>query len=249
MPREHFGVIVLVIGDHAAPLYNVVSYNVYERLLGMDQTPWSERRLAMRLKSKEAAKQARARAGEDRVPNTKPSHPPGDYVADYENPAYGVMKIGLKDNQLQFDFHKIKMPMTHFHYDRFDTPDDERDGKWSVNFRTNPQGDVDQAVMSLDEAEAIFTRQPETLDATLLNQLAGTYEMPSGMKAQIAFVQNSGLSLVLPGSPPYSLTHTKGMKFRIPQFSDLIFEFVMENGQVKALKEKDPSGEFSYPRK
>jgi len=39
------------------------------------------------------------------------------------------------------------------------------------------------------------------------------------------------------------------MRFRIPQFSDLIFEFVMENGQVKALKEKDPSGEFSYPRK
>jgi CubicO group peptidase (beta-lactamase class C family) len=249
MPREHFGVIVLVIGDHAAPLYNVVSYNVYERLLGMDQTPWSERRLAMRLKSKEAAKQARAKAGEDRVPNTKPSHALADYVADYENPAYGAMKIGLKDNQLQFDFHKIKMPMTQFHYDRFDTPDDERDGKWSVNFRTNPQGDVDQAVMSLDEAEAVFTRKPETLDAALLNQLAGTYEMPSGMKAQITFVQNSGLSLVLPGSPPYSLTHTKGLTFRIPQFSDLVFEFTMENGQVRALKEKDPSGEFSYPKK
>ena len=249
MPREHFGVIVLVIGDHAAPLYNVVSYNVYERLLGMDQTPWSERRLAMRLKSKEAGKQARAKAGEDRVPNTKPSHALGDYVADYENAAYGVMKIGLKDNQLQFDFHKMKMPMTQFHYDRFDTPDDERDGKWSVNFRTNPQGDVDQAVMSLDEAEAVFTRKPEALDATLLTQLAGTYEMPSGMKAQITFIENSGLSLVLPGSPPYSLTHTKGMRFRIPQFSDLVFEFVMENGQVKALKEKDPSGEFSYPKR
>jgi CubicO group peptidase (beta-lactamase class C family) len=249
MPREHFGVIVLVIGDHAAPLYNVVSYNVYERLLGMDQTPWSERRLAMRLKAKEAGKQARAKAGEDRVPNTKPSHALADYVADYENAAYGVMKIGLKDNQLQFDFHKMKMPMTQFHYDRFDTPDDERDGKWSVNFRTNPQGDVDQAVMSLDEAEAVFTRKPEALDATLLTQLAGTYEMPSGMKAQITFIENSGLSLVLPGSPPYSLTHTKGMRFRIPQFSDLVFEFVMENGQVKALKEKDPSGEFSYPKR
>src|SRR6202030_4279092 len=177
MPREHFGVIVLVIGDHAAPLYNVVSYNVYERLLGMDQTPWSERRLAMPLKSKEAAKEARAKAGEDRVPSTKPSHALTDYVADYENPAYGVMKIALKDNQLQFDFHKMKMPMTQFHYDRFDTPDEERDGKFSVNFRTNPQGDVDQAVMSLDEAEAVFTRKPEALDAAVLTQLAGTYEM------------------------------------------------------------------------
>jgi hypothetical protein len=73
LPREHTGVIVLVIGDHAAPLYNVVSYNVYERLLGMDQTPWSERRLDMRLKSKQAAKEARAKAGEDRVPKYQAS--------------------------------------------------------------------------------------------------------------------------------------------------------------------------------
>ena len=29
---------------------------------------------------------------------------------EYENPAYGVMKIGLKDDQLQFDFHKIRCP-------------------------------------------------------------------------------------------------------------------------------------------
>src|SRR6266403_1262310 len=39
MPNDKIGVIVLVISDHSAPLYNVVSYNVYERLLGMDQTP------------------------------------------------------------------------------------------------------------------------------------------------------------------------------------------------------------------
>jgi len=41
------------------------------------------------------------------------------------------LKIGLKDHQLQFEFHKIRFPMTHFHYDRFDTPDDKQDGKWS----------------------------------------------------------------------------------------------------------------------
>ena len=249
MPRERIGVIVFMIGDHSAPLYNVISYDVYERLLGMDLTPWSERRLAMRLKSKQASKEARAKAGEDKVPNTRPSHSLADYAGDYENPAYGVMKIALKDEQLHFDFHKMRMPLTHFHYDRFDTPDDERDGRWSVNFRTNPQGDVDQALMSLDEAEAIFTRKPDALDPKLLSQLAGTYEMPSGMKIQVAFVENAGLSLLFPGSPGYQLNPIKALKFRTPQFSDVIFEFVMENGQVKALKQKDPSGEFSWPRK
>jgi hypothetical protein len=29
----------------------------------------------------------------------------------------------------------------------------------------------------------------------------------------------------------------------------VIFEFAVENGQVKALKQKDPSGEFVFPRK
>jgi CubicO group peptidase (beta-lactamase class C family) len=249
MPKEHIGVLVFVIGNHTASLYNPITYNVYERLLDMDQTPWAERLLDIRLKDKHAGTEGRKKAGEDRVPNTQPSHALADYAGDYENPAYGVMKIGFKDNQLQFDFHKIKMPMTHFHYDRFDTPDDEQDGKWSVSFRTNPQGDVEQAVMSLDEAEALFTRKPETLDPKLLAQLAGSYETPTGGKVQVKYQENSGLMLVEPGSPPLPLNQVKGLRFRTPQFSDVIFEFVMENGQVKAMKESEPSGEISLPKK
>ena len=139
--------------------------------------------------------------------------------------------------------------MTHFHYDRFDTPDDEQDGKWSVNFRTNPQGDIEEAVMSLDEAEAVFTRKPETLDPKLLGQLAGSYETPTGTKIQVTYQEKSGLSLVSPGAPPMPLNQVKGLRFRTPRFSDAIFEFVVENGQVKALKEQDPSGVFSFPKK
>jgi hypothetical protein len=86
------------------------------------------------------------------------------YAGEYEHPAYGLLKIGQKDGQLQFDFHKMAFPMTHYHYDRFDTPDDERFGKWSVNFSTNPQGDIDRALMSLDEAEVTFVRRHQTLD-------------------------------------------------------------------------------------
>ena len=249
LPKEHIGVLVLVVGNHTAPLYNLITYNVYERLLGMDQTPWIQRGLDIRLKGKDAAKQARKKAGEDRIPGTKPSHTLADYVGDYENPAYGAMNIGLKDGQLQFDFHKIRMPMTHFHYDRFDTADDEEDGKWSVNFHTNPQGDIDQAMMSLDEAEAAFTRKPEKLDAKILEKLAGSYETPTGGKIQITYQESSGLALVAPGSPPLPLSQVKGLRFRAPRFSDVIFEFVMENGRVTALKQRAPDGEFSFPRK
>src|SRR2546428_10726865 len=151
MPQDGLGVVVLVIGDHAAPLYNVVSYNVYERLLGLDPTPWSERQLAIRLKGKEADKAARAQSGGGRVAGTKPSHPLEDYAGEDEHPAYAVLAITEQDSGLQFEFHKIRLPLAHFHYDRFDTPDDEQDGKWSVNFSTNPQGEIAKALVSLDE--------------------------------------------------------------------------------------------------
>jgi len=248
MPNDKIGVIVLVISDHSAPLYNIVSYNVYERLLGMDQTPWSQRRLQQRLANKKAGTEARAKAGADRVPNTKPSHPLSSYVAEYENPAYGILKIGLTGDQLQVAFHEFQFPMTHFHYDRFDTPDDEQYGRLSVNFRTNPQGDVDTAVISLDEAEVTFTRKPETLDTKLLQSLAGTYLTPSKVKFQVSYQPGAGLALEFPGAPPQQLIPIKGLQFRTQRFADVIYEFVLENGHAKALKERDPSGEFTYTR-
>jgi len=248
MPNDKIGVIVFVISDHSAALYNIISYNVYERLLGMDQTPWSQRQLQQRLANKKAGTEARAKAGGDRVPNTKPSHALGDYAGEYENPAYGILKIGLQGEQLQFGFHEFHFPMNHFHYDRFDTPDDEQYGKFSVNFRTNPQGDVNGAVISLDQGEVVFTRKPEALDASLLEKLAGVYLTPSKVKFEVRYQPGTGLSIAFPGAPPQKLIHVKRMQFRTPLFADDIYEFVLENGQAKALKERTPSGEYTFQR-
>jgi hypothetical protein len=248
MPNDKIGVIVLVISDHSAPLYNVVSYNVYERWLGMDLTPWSERRLKQRLAGKKAGTEARGKAGADRVANTKPSHALADYAGAYENLAYGLLNIGLKNDALEFAFHDFHFLMSHYHYDRFDTPDDEQYGKFSVNFRTNPQGDIDSAVISLDQAEVVFTRKPDTLQPALLEKLAGTYLTPTQAKFQVTYQPGAGLSLLFPGGPPQKLVPVKGLKFRTPQFADTIYEFVMEAGKVTGLKERDPSGEFTYTR-
>ena len=249
MPNEHIGVIVFVIGNHTAPLYNPISYNIYERLLGMDQTPWTDRLLAIRLKGKKAGMEARTKAGFGRVPDTKPSHALADYVGEYDHPAYGTLKISMKDNSLQFEFHKIKMALAHFHYDRFDTADDEEDGKWSVNFSTNPQGDIDKATISLDEAEATFVRRAATLAEATGQRIAGTYETATGAKFQVVMKPGLGLYVVRVGAPDQKLVPYKGLKFRIPEFADVLIEFVEENGQISAMKQIDPSGEYLSKRK
>jgi hypothetical protein len=249
MPQERIGVIVFVIGDHCASLYNTVTYNVYERLLGISQTPWSERWLEVRAKGKKAGTEARAKSGAEKVANTTPSHPLATYAGAFEHPAYGTLTIAMKDAQLTFDFHDIALPLSHFHYDRFDTPDDERYGRWSVNFATNPQGDVDRAVMSLDEGEVAFTRRAETVDPGLLAKLAGPYETATGFKFQVVLKEDGALYIIFPNQPDQALLPYKGLTFRIKEFSDVTFEFVIEDGVVKALKQRDPSGEYTYTRK
>ena len=249
LPKEKLGVVVFVIGDHCASLYNTVSFNLYERLLGLDQTPWSERFLDARLKDKKAGTEARAKAGGDRVPNTKPSHALADYAGDFVHPAYGILKVEMKDGGLHMDFHKIRLPLSHFHYDRFETPDDETYGRTAINFQTNPQGDVDKAVVSLDEAEVVFTRKPAALSPETLAKLAGTYETPTGVKFQVVVKENGALFLAVPGDVDQELIPYKGLQFRIRQFADVVWEFILENGQVTGLRQRNPGGEIVFPRK
>jgi hypothetical protein len=239
---------VFVIGDHCATLYNTITFNVYERLLGLDQTPWSDRRLQIRRIGKKSATEARSKAGGDRVSGTRPSHDLAEYVGQYEHPAYGVLKIAREGDELQFDFHKMRLPLAHYHYDRFDTPDDERFGKWSVNFMTSPQGDIDKAVMSLDQAEATFKRQPEAPAAETLKKLAGKYQTATGFKFEIVLKDDGRLVYAFPGSPEESLVPFKGLRFRAQEFSDVIYEFVLEDGQVKSLKRRNAAGEFTNTR-
>jgi CubicO group peptidase (beta-lactamase class C family) len=251
MPTDGIGVIVLVIGDHCAPLYNYVSYNVYERLLGLSETPWIARGLEIRLKEKEAGKQARAKAGGDRVAGTTPSHPLAEYVGEFEHPAYGVVTILPKGEGLFFDFHKIRLPLSHFHYDRFETNDDEQDGKWSVNFSTSAQGEIDKALLSLDETEVAFVRRvPAELKAmATLRPYAGTYATASGLTFRVVLREDGTLGLDFTGQPFQALVPWRPHRFRVKEFSDVLFEFVVENGRVTALKQVDPSGAYTFVRK
>jgi len=246
MPNDSIGVIVLVIGDHVASFYNGLTYHIYERLLGMPLTPWSERLNDIRLKNKAAGTRARTVADVGRVSGTKPSHPLDDFEGEFAHPAYGVVTVARGDTGLTFDFHGIKMPLSHFHYDRFDTPDDEEDGKFSLNFRTNPMGEVEGVEISVDQAAVTFTRQvPAVLKADSTLQLyAGTYMSPSGGRVVVAFQPGKGLA-IRGGS---DLQPWRPHQFRVKEFPDVVISFTVEGGKVLTMRQRDPSGEFVFPR-
>lgn len=250
MPTDSIGVIVFTIGDHTSSLYNTITFNIYEKLLGLDQTPWSERRLKDRILGKQAEKEGRSKAGLDQVKNTKPSHVIEDYAGIFEHPAYGDLTISLKGNQLQFDFHKIILPLNHYHFDRFDTPDDENEGKWSINYLTNPQGEIDKLVMPVDEGEVIFTRKPDIsmTNPVFLAKYLGNYEL-AGQTIKMSLNEDNKLEIVIPGQPVYELLPVKVDKFKLKQFSDVLVQFVYENGIVSGADLSQPSGVYRYTKK
>ena len=250
MPSDSIGVIVMVIGDHAASLPQIVSWSIYERLLGLSLTPWSERLNAIRLETKKASAIARARAGDRRVANTRPSHPLADYVGEFEHPAYGALTISREDRSLVFGFHEIRLPLSHVHFDRFDTIDDEEDGRWSVNFLTNASGEVDRVEMPIDDAVIAFTRRvPAALsNVVTLRQYLGRYG-PSAFGAfDVVLRADSSLALRNARGDYQQLVPVRPNQFRIREAPEVTLEFSVVNGRATTLTASDAAGEFTFMR-
>jgi hypothetical protein len=249
MPYDSIGVIVFVIGEQGSPLSNIIPYNVFERLLGLDQTPWSERGLKDLKEGKIISREGRSKSGSEIIPGTKPSHQLSDYVGQYQNPAYGNINITLADTALQFDFHNMKLPLKHYHYDRFDTPNDEQWGLWTLNFTTNPQGAIDGLYSSVDESQATFKRIADASlsDPGVLIKYTGKYTI-AGSFINVELIDKN-LYLISPGQPRIMLIPVKQQSFRINEYPDNSIVFLFEKGEVTGFKQIDPSGEYKVDRK
>ena len=54
---------------------------------------------------------------------------------------------------------------------------------------------------------------------------------------------------MFPGQTFQALVPWKPHRFRMKEFSDVVVEFVVADGQVKEMKQIDPSGEYRSPRR
>lgn len=226
MPADSIGVIVFTNGAHAGQLPGIIANTVYDKLLSLGDTPWSERSLKDYLKRKETDKEARKKPNVDRIPNTRPSHLLADYAGIYEDPAYGIIEIAHNSDNLNFTFNNRTLPLHHYHYDRFVSPDDEIDGKWSLTFSTDAQGSIQKVNISLDQKEVTFTKRadPRLKDPNFLKNLVGQYEL-NGISISLVL---SNKELMLRTAPPQHLDPYKNNIFRIREFSDRLIEFIFD---------------------
>ncbi|GAA4045686.1 hypothetical protein GCM10022409_34730 [Hymenobacter glaciei] len=226
MPNDSVGVIVFMNGVHARPMLDGLVNTVYDRVMGLEATPWNERNLKNYRLAKATARAARRKPGTDRVLNTQPSHALADYVGQYEDPAYGVLQISQEAGKLRFTFNDKSLPLEHYHYDRFTSANDEVFGQWSFTFGSDAQGNISQARISMDEKEVVFVKKADARlqDPGFLKTLAGQYEL-NGSTMNVAF---GNKELTMSTSPLTHLDAYKNNTFRMREFSDRTVQFALD---------------------
>jgi len=243
LPYDDIGIITFSIGDHGASLGNtIIGYNLVDRLLGLEQTDWNGRRLTDHIKRKESGQKARSQVGFDHIEGSSPTHVITDYVGAFTNEAYGDFNVDYENDSLYFNFRNTTLPLTHYHYNRFDTPNDEDFGKWSINFSISPQGEISAAVISIDEGQVTFNKKTDESLANpeVLNLYTGTYEY-AGSEFELKMKDNK---LTMLGTTDDILIPYKKHIFKVEKFDDIQIEFVQENNEISGLKYKTTSGIF-----
>jgi len=252
MPRDKLGIVVLTnLNGNSLPFF--VTFNAYDRLLGLKQTPWSKRFKEVMDKLKEDAEKAKKEKDKDRKPNTQPSHPLEEYAGDFENPGYGIISIEKEDDSLKGSYNSIQFTTKHYHYDIFEFHNELMDRAMKVTFSTDVKGNIGSLAVQLEPAvkEIVFTRMPEKkmMEKSFLEKFAGEYEL-QGMTISIFLKGENTLFVSFPGQPESELVPYKGTEFNLKNLTGYSIEFIMdESGVVTEAKVTQPTGVFTAKKK
>jgi CubicO group peptidase (beta-lactamase class C family) len=248
LPQDNIGLVILT-NQNASALPAVVAYNVWDRLLGMDQVDWTARIKQQRALTKASEQEAKQKGYTTQRTGTHPSHDLPEYAGEYEHPGYGIVKIEYASGALKLDYHGLGGVLTHFHYDVFEVPKDDLNhfSEEKVEFHTNLAGDIDSLGIPFESTlkDIAFIRLGDRsmTQKTFLQPLTGDYQR-GPLLAAISLKGDSALTLTLPGQPVYNLVPVHGTRFNIKELNGYSVEFKGDD-----LVFYQPTGTFSATRR
>lgn len=248
--------VVLTNLDGTAVPY-VVANNVLDRLLGMDQVPWSRRYLDQEMKAKESEQEAKDKKYTPHKSGTHSSHDVKEYAGEYGNSGYGVVSIAEDGDHFKMTLNRVTKPLEHLHYDVFQVPDSPFDqfAKLRVMFLSDANGDISSLSMPLETnvKDIVFTRLPDKqlTERSFIEAFTGQYELPgSPTPFTVSLRGEHTLIFGTPGSPEVELIPKRGTSFELKDQSGVSLEFkrdaagkvveaaLSDNGTTVVLKRK-----------
>jgi CubicO group peptidase (beta-lactamase class C family) len=254
MPQKKIGAIVLTnLG--ATPLTTVLSFNILDRLLGLNRIDWSRRFQEAERVTETVKSEAKKRGYTLRKTNTKPAHEMEEYAGEYDHPGYGVVRVSYDGDTLNLTFNESSCPLEHFHYETFLTPDSPLDPLRAtrVSFVTDVSGQVSALTIPLEltAKEIVFSRGAGhgKLDRSVLETYVGEYVL-AGRTVTISITEDDTLVFLAPGQPQYELVPTGELSFKFKELSGFSMEFKTDvAGRIAEAAIYQPNGVFVAKRK
>jgi CubicO group peptidase (beta-lactamase class C family) len=254
MPKDNMGLVVLT-NLNGTLLPYAVMFNIYDRLLGLDQKPWSQRFKEIIDKIKAEGEKAQKEADKDRQLNTKPTHPLEDYAGEYAHPGYGTLSIEKGGDGIKARYNGRDFTVTHYHYDVFNLrdPEEPEGSAAKATFGLDLKGNVMTVSVQLEPTvkDIVFTRQPEKkmTERSFLEKFVGQYEL----QGQVFTIQIRGentLIAVVAGQPEMELVPYKGTEFTIKNAPNAAIEFILDAAGVAVeARLKQGGAVLSAPKK
>jgi len=169
-PTDTLGIVVLT-NQNVSKVPTVVRNSIADILFGLEPIDWNGEKKAeidsLRHVKKEEEKLP--------IPATKPSHSLKQYTGSFENPAYGIIEVRLKDNKLYSELGYEKVVLIHRHYDVFDPRSVDKNGvadpepsNLLFNFFSDVDGQIQGIGILLDGSEkpVMFDRKHSPVTAS-----------------------------------------------------------------------------------
>jgi hypothetical protein len=254
LPQRNIGVFTTT-NLSGSQLPTIVTYAIYDRLLKLKPTGWSERFWERKEKGKASEESAKKQNLTPRKMGTKPAHTLDEYVGEFQHPGYSVMSITRDGEDLRATYNGLTSVVKHFHFDVFEAPEDKLNdlSQIKVAFQTDITGEVNSIQTALESGlkPIEFSRLPDAIfkDANFLKTFTGEYELGAN-KVSIALRQDNMLTLSIPGQTTKELTGVRGKRFALRGLDGYTIEFVADKtGAITQAAFYQPNGNFVATRK
>ncbi len=228
LSEDKVGVVVLSnLGE--VGFVDAVTFDLFDRLLGLPPRDWSRRFLEDERKGKAAQNEAEGKGYSERKTGTRPSHPANEYAGHYEHPGYGTVKIEQSGEALSVRYGYLNTGLSHFHYDTFEfVTDPVAEDKSTLRFEADLAGEIASLSIPMEPLvpAIVFQRvaDPQMRTREFLSPLVGTYEL-GALVLDVVLREDAVLQLRTQAGQVFDLEPARGTTFRVKDRTGWSLEF------------------------
>ncbi|NHJ47547.1 MAG: serine hydrolase [Asgard group archaeon] len=146
LPDQKIGIDILT-NTRESYLGFLLHYHVIERLLGFQQLDYVTLDEKLYSFVRDDIKKRNQSREQNRIKNTKTSHPISDYTGKYHHPAYTDFEFIQTKEKLKAIFGIHECDVRHFNYNTFEVNVEMFDSKILVTFETNQNGQINGLII------------------------------------------------------------------------------------------------------